>query len=478
MDGCQILESLDGMRVHLVGIKGTGMVGLADVLRQRAARVTGSDTDEVFYTDEILNRLGIVWRQPFSEANIADDTQLVIYSPAYSRETHPELVEAASRGIPLVSYPEALGVLSRQADSSGVAGTHGKSTTTALTGTILKELGVPATVLLGAAVSTFDGRSAMAAGEKYFVAEACEYRRHFLFFRPHRIVVTSVEEDHLDYFRGLEDVLDAFVEFADLLPDNGQFVYNADDPGVLRVVDRVRAKRSRIVFCPYGQNSGALHRILEISEQAGRTEFRLQGWSEPVRLTIPGLHSVWNAVAAIVLSSLIYESHTGESPDQAIVSRAVGSFAGCRRRSEVVGESRGVLFLDDYAHHPTAIAKTIDGIRRFYPGRRIVVDFMPHLYSRTRALLGAFGTSFASADEVILHRIYASAREDDPGDISGEDLYREVAKNHRRVFYFEDVEDAGPHLESTLADGDLLLTLGAGDNWRIGRLMLDALKKS
>ncbi len=203
-------ESLRGYRVHLVGIKGTGMAALAEILSTRGARITGSDTAEKFYTDAVLHRLSIPYIEGFAENNLPPDVQLVIHSAAYRKDENPELIAAARRGIRDLIYPEALGALSGQSDSSGVSGVHGKSTTTAMCGMILKEWGFPATVLVGAEVPGFGNRSTLVQGDRYLVAETCEYRRHFLNFRARRIVITSIEPDHLDYFKDLQDILAAF----------------------------------------------------------------------------------------------------------------------------------------------------------------------------------------------------------------------------------------------------------------------------
>ena len=224
--------SLVGFPVHLVGIKGTGMTALAEVLTARGARVSGSDTPEKFYTDAVLDRIGIHYAERFAAENVPPDTRLVIHSAAYKREENPELLAAARRGIPLMLYPEALGELSRAADATGICGVHGKSTTTALCGAILREWAFPATVVVGAEVPGYGNRSTITVGEKILVAETCEYRRHFLHFHPRRIVMTSIEPDHLDYFRDLEDMIDAFCSYARLLPSGGALVFCHDDAGM------------------------------------------------------------------------------------------------------------------------------------------------------------------------------------------------------------------------------------------------------
>lgn len=465
--------SLTGFRVHLVGIKGTGMSALAEVLSSRGALVTGSDTAEIFYTDAVLRKLSIPFTEGFGAANLPEDAQLVIHSAAYSREENPELAAAASRDIPILSYPEALGALSFGADSSGISGVHGKSTTTALCGLILKAWCFPATVLVGAEVPDFGGRSTLVQGARYFVAETCEYRRHFLNFRPARIVMTSIEPDHLDYFRDLDDVLDAFVSYGLRLVEGGTLIYCADDPGASTAAARISERRPDVRLVPYGRSAAGDWRVVAEEEGSGEVGFSLAGCTTRFALHVPGAHTVLNAVAALAVCSILWVREKGTAPvDFGSAAEALAGFRGSRRRSEVVGEAGAVLFLDDYAHHPTAIRRTLEGMRRFYPGRRLVVDFMSHTYSRTRALLAEFGASFAAADVVILHRIYASAREKNDSGVSGRDLLEQARRHHPNVHYFEEPMDALPFLLSELRHGDIMVTMGAGDNWKLGRELL------
>ena len=466
--------SLRGYRVHLVGIKGTGMTALAEILSSQGADLSGSDRPETFYTDAILAALGIPVQGSFDPAHLRPGTRLVIHSAAYSREENPELAAAARAGIPLLSYPEALGRLSAGADSSGVAGTHGKTTTTALTGAALRGLELPATVLAGSEVAAFGGRSTLVLGARYLVAETCEYRRHFLNFRPRRVVITNVEADHLDYFRDEADVRAAFVEYASSLPPDGVLIHNADDPGAAAVAAETARRRPGLRLVPFGESARGDYRLEAVETAAGQTRFRLAAFPGPFVLHLPGRHSAWNGTAAVALALEILRTDGGGAgrPGDGTLARlreALEGFRGIRRRSEVVGEARGVLFVDDYGHHPTEVRRTLEGLRAFYPARRLVVDFMSHTYSRTRALLDDFATAFQAADEVVLHEIYASAREEKGDGVSGETLFREVARRHPAVRYFADPLEALPWLGGYLREGDLFVTMGAGDNWRLGR---------
>jgi len=476
----QLPVCLQGQRIHLVGIKGTGMTALAEVLAAQGAVLSGSDVAERFYTDELLARLGIPVSESFAESHLEAGVQLVVHSAAYSPEANEELRAAARRGIPTLSYPQALGLLSQRFDSSGVCGTHGKTTTVAMAGTILQALGLPATVVAGSAVADFGDRATMIGGERYLVAETCEYRRHFLNFHPRRIVVTSVEADHLDYYRDLDDVLEAFSAYALSLPAGGQLIYHCDDPGAAEIASRMRGQRGDVQLVPYGAQADGEFRVEPLQELEGEVRFALAGFDGEFAVHVPGRHSAFNAAAAVALAvSLLREERGGVGPgDLSQVRQALAGFRGSRRRSEVVGEARGVLFVDDYGHHPTEVASTLAGLKAFYPSRRLVADFMSHTYSRTRALLAEFGACFGAADAVVLHRIYASAREKPDPSFDGRRLFEEVKRHHGQVFYFEEPGQAVGFLEGYLRPGDLFVTMGAGDNWKLGRTLYERSRDS
>ncbi|MDR3144734.1 MAG: Mur ligase domain-containing protein, partial [Treponema sp.] len=229
-----------GARVYFVGIKGTGMCALAELIHNAGVSVSGSDGPDVFYTDAILRELGIPWHESFAAGHIKAGTDLVIHSAAYSPDTNAELVEARKAGIPILKYPDALGAYSAGFDASGIAGVHGKTTTAAMSGALIRAAGLPAQVLAGSAVSGFGGRSTLNLGNTYFVAETCEYRRHFLAFHPKRIVLTSVESDHQDYYPTYDSIRDAFLEYIRKLPPGGELIYCADDPGARETADIIR----------------------------------------------------------------------------------------------------------------------------------------------------------------------------------------------------------------------------------------------
>jgi len=463
----------------MVGIKGTGMAALAELLVSRGAILTGSDVSEVFYTDEILHALGIKVMSPFSETNLLADVQLVIHSSAYKSEVNPELVEAAKRGISLILYSEALGEFSAHSYSCGIAGVHGKTTTTGLAGTILKGLGVDASALAGSVISSFGNHCTMINGSKYFVAETCEYQKHFMSFHPKKILLTSIESDHQDFFPTYESILSAFMQYINLLPQFGELIYCADDPGACEAAKMIFSSRPDIVFTAYGERAIGDYQITIKGIRDERLVFSLKGFTGDFRLRVPGHHNARNAAGAIALAiSLLKEEKASVSfTEIGKIREALETFTGSRRRSEIIGEADGILFIDDYGHHPTAVSSTLAGLKEFYPGRRLVVDFMAHTYSRTAALLNEFAASFSSADEVILHKIYASAREKYDGTVTGQTLYNATRQKHKNVHYFEEVMDAREYLSDSLKTGDIFVTMGAGDNWQLGRAILEGRRK-
>ncbi len=463
----------------MVGIKGTGMAALAELLVSRKALLSGSDVQDEFYTDAILKAIGITVSSPFNAANIPPGTQLVIYSSAYKITENPELIEATARSLPLMLYTDALGEFSALSWSCGIAGVHGKTTTTGIAGTLIKALSLPASVLAGSAIGSFGNRCTMINGDRFFVAETCEYQRHFMSFHPKKILLTSIESDHQDCFPDYESILSAFMQYIDLLPHFGELIYCADDPGACEAARHVFASRPDLVYTAYGERATGAYQLRIKGVKNERLVFTLKGFSGEFRMKVPGDHNARNAAGAIALalSLLQEEGRKSDFTDIGKIREALESFSGSKRRTEILGEAGGVLFIDDYAHHPTAIATTLKGLKAFYPGRRLVVDFMSHTYSRTAALLEQFARSLRFADEIILHKIYASARETYNGTVDGQTLFEAVHRRKRKSVYFEEVMEARDYLKRTLRSGDVFVTMGAGDNWKLGRALLETMDK-
>ena len=459
---------LKGVRLYMVGIKGTGMAALAELFAGAGAEISGSDLSEEFYTDAILRKNAIPCHQGFDAANLPENPDLVIYSSAYDPATHPELLKARSLGYKSLNYSTALAQYAHSLPFAAVAGVHGKTSTTSMLALLVKKLGLNGQVLAGSALSNLGGSSTYNGGNDFFVAETCEYRRHFLKFSPHYLLITNVEADHLDYFKDEDDIRSAFEELLGQLPHDGTLLYCFDDPGARRVA----ANRPEIRQISYGFNASGDYGISAQGIKDGFQHFTLKGFNISFKLPYPGTHSLLNATAALALLACI-SGHLGDKGFHQQMAVALAHYSGASRRTEYVADIHGIKIIDDYAHHPTAIQTTLAGYRSFFPERRLVVDFMSHTYSRTFALLKDFASCFHHADILILNDIYASAREDNNEGITGETLYNEARKVHPCVHYIPNFEEAASFARATLAKNDIFVTMGAGDNWKIGRRVVE-----
>ncbi len=482
-------ENLKGIHFHFVGIKGTGMAALVEILHSRGAFITGSDVSERFYTDEILEKLGIK-ALPFSKENITDDIKYVVYSSAYSIEKNPDLCAASEKKLPVLLYSQALGAVSRSAFSCGICGVHGKTTTTGLAGTVLKAVSLPGQVLAGSVIKSFGDSCVYSGGHKYFIAETCEYKRNFMHFAPEKIVLTSVESDHQDFYPTYEDIRNAFVDYILKLPENGQLIFCADDKGASQTARIAAEKRPDIKMIPYGKNADGDYKLIFGEISGGKQKFSI-GLIGECEIKVPGEHNVRNSCAAVALICELLKTD-GKSPADYVEKIKLGllDFAGGKRRSEIVAQKKtklgqDVIFIDDYGHHPTAIKTTLEGFREFYRGHKIIVDFMSHTYTRTAALLDEFASSFGAADKVIINKIYGSAREDvTAAKVSGEILAESVKKYHNDVVYAKEFDEAADVALKMLdepsgneyPDGYVFVTMGAGDNWKVGEKVIEKLE--
>ena len=448
-------------RLHFVGAGGVGMSGLAEILLlSTPLEISGCDRERSENTDR-LTALGAKIAYEHDAAHV-EQADLVVISAAIA-ESSPEVQAARRKGIPVIRRAEMLAEIMRLKQGIGVAGTHGKTTTTSLTGMVLTEAGFDPTIVVGGRVRILGTNARLGKGD-FLVAEADEYDRSFLELTPVVAVVTNIEADHLDTYRDLGDILEAFTTFANRVPFYGAVVACLDDPGVRQILPRVKR---RVVT--YGESPEASLRAGEIRLEASGTTFDVwEGttWSlGTVRLPLPGRHNVLNALAAIAVGREL-------SIPFPTIARALKDFTGVIRRFETKGERGGVLVLDDYAHHPTEIAATLAAARQVHPGRRIVALFQPHLYSRTRDFAVEFGRSLAGCDLAIVTDVYPSREKPLPG-VTG-DLVAQAARSagHPAVIYISDKTRVAGELESVLKSGDLLLTMGAGDVVRLGEAYL------
>ena len=453
-------------QVHMVGIGGIGMSSIAEVLLNRGYDVTGSDLETSDTTERLEAHGATVYEGHAAEQVGAAD--VVVYSSAIDPDENPETQEAERRRISLIPRAEMLGELIRMKYGVGVAGTHGKTTTTSMAGLVVTEGGFDPTVIVGGKVTAF-GSSAVAGEGDVIVIEADEYDRTFLRLTPSLAVVTNIEEDHLDVYEDLDAIKDAFTQYANSVPFFGAAILCLDDPNVQAIVGDVERR-----IITYGTTRQAEVRAENVRREGLQTRFDVMKRDErlgEVELQVPGMHNLRNALAAVAVGLELEIAF-----DQ--IREGLKSFTGVRRRFEKIGEANDVIVLDDYAHHPTEIRATLDAASQGYPDRRIVAVFQPHLYSRTRDFLDDFARSFFETDLLVLTDVYG-AREEPIEGIDGRRLAERAEQfGHRAVRYVPDKTDLPGELLDVARPGDVVLMLGAGDVWRYSRTFVDLLNEN
>ncbi|HZS93596.1 MAG TPA: UDP-N-acetylmuramate--L-alanine ligase [Chloroflexota bacterium] len=443
-------------RIHFVGIGGIGMSALARYLLARGHDVSGSDQSANGQVPD-LRAAGARIAVGHRAVNVRNAELVVVTSAA--PESNPEIVAARELGIPVIKRAELLAEISNAGFGIAVAGTHGKTTTSALIGWILVSAAFDPTVLIGGTSANL-GSNARVGGDRV-VVEADEYDASFLRLRPRIGVITNVEPDHLDFYGSVDRIHDAFRRFAAGVSET--LVYCADDPILATIAGGLSVET-----IGYGRNAGTF-RASRIEEDGLMTSFSLIAPEGETRFATPlaGPHHVLNVSAAIVVARVL------GVPGPAI-TEAVASYRGVARRLEVKGEEGGVLVMDDYAHHPTEIKADLAAIKKRY-GRPLRVIFQPHTYSRTSDFLADFAQSFSAADAVYLLDIYA-ARETDTRGMSGEDLARETSLRHPAVTYTPAMGECLVQIARDTRPGDMVVTMGAGDVDRLGPAILDTMR--
>lgn len=445
-----------GRRVHLIGIGGTGMRALARMLLDCGAVVSGSDTAGSGATQRLAEQ-GASIHVGQCGRNVPDDADLVVYSAAI-HEQNPELLAARQRKLGVLKYSQMLGELMAAKVGIAVAGTHGKSTTTAMVAWALKAAGSEPSFIVGATVPQLGGPSGVGAG-KHFVAEACEFDRSFLNLRPQYSAILNIEEDHLDCYKDIDAIVEAFRAFASQVASAGVLVVNGEDRRAVAAAESAGCEVQT-----FGLAEGCTWRGINETVDRGRyhMDVLLEGRTF-CRLSVsqPGLHNAYNALAATALLH-----HAGLAPQQ--ITESLAGFSGALRRMTLRGRIGGVTVLDDYAHHPTEIQTTLRAVREFHQPGRLICVFQPHQHSRTRFLLKDFARSFAQADEVIVPDIYFVRDSDREKDyICSEDLVSQIRLNGGAAIYLKTFEDICLHLKRRLGGGDMVVTMGAGNVWEV-----------
>ncbi len=445
-------------KIHFVGIGGIGMSGLALVLKNLGFEITGSDIKESAIT-RMLEKNGIpVYYSHRTENVKGADT--VVYSSAI-RDDNPEIVAARSRRLPVIQRAEMLGELMRLKFSIAVSGTHGKTTTTSIIGNILEKAGLDPTLIIGGRVMDM-GVNAKLGGSKYLVAEADESDGSFLLLYPTVAVITNIDREHLNYFGTLKKLKEAFIKFANRVPFYGSVVLCADDNNVGDIIPAI--KRKKITY-GFKVQSHLMAADIRYSMDGTRYKLIYEGKKiEEIFVPLYGIHNVYNSLAAI-----------GVGMDMGIpletIKKGLESFKGVHRRLEFKGEKEGVYVFDDYGHHPTEIRHTLSGLRQIVGDRRIIVIFQPHRYTRTKLLYREFGQSFNDAELIILLPIYPAAESPIPG-VSSKLIYDSLIRNKKRVI-LTDTDEVLNILEDEVKENDVIITLGAGDVWKIGLKFLE-----
>lgn len=448
------------LSIHFIGIGGISMSGLAEILLEEGFTISGSDSKKSPLTS-LLESKGATIYYGQRASNISDSVQVVVYTAAIHPD-NPEFACAQSKGIPMLSRAQLLGQIMRNYDTSiAVAGTHGKTTTTSMLSHILLKGECDPTISVGGILPAIGGNIRVGQSET-FLTEACEYTNSFLSFFPTIGIILNIDADHLDFFKDLDDIRNSFRKFAGLLPADGALIINADTPEYETVTNDLGCRA-----ITYGLENDAEYTAADITyNELGHASFHVLHNGQDLgvcTLSVPGIHNVSNALASVAAGELL-----GLSAD--VIFQGLKDFTGTDRRFQYKGKVGEVTIIDDYAHHPTEIEATLHAAKN-YPHKKIWCVFQPHTYTRTKALLPEFAKALTLADHVILADIYA-ARETDTLGISSADLQAKIGELGTPCEYFPTFDEIENFLLENCTQGDLLITMGAGDVVTIGEQLL------
>jgi UDP-N-acetylmuramate--alanine ligase len=453
--------------IHFVGIGGIGMSGIAEVLLNLGYHISGSDIRSSPITDR-LEALGARIFEGHKAANI-EGAQVVVTSTAV-REDNPEVIEAVRKQIPVIPRAEMLAELMRLKYGIAIAGSHGKTTTTSMVAAVLDRAQVDPTIVVGGRVNTLGSNAKLGRGD-FMVVEADESDKSFLKLSPTIAVVTNIDLEHLDFYQGIEEIRHCFVQFVNKVPFYGSVIICLDDPNIQMIIPQITRRVITYGLRAHADISAA---DIHISRESLGADFAVRSRGEElgrIKLHVPGEHNVCNALAAVAVGLEL-------GLDFGVIAEGLESFGGTERRFQVKGlidaDNGGILVVDDYGHHPTEIRATLAAAKM--SGRRLVVFFQPHRYTRTAALHEEFARSFYDADVVLLCDIYAANEDPIPG-ITSQVLAEEMEKfGHRNVRYLGGLEHGKEALLEAVLPGDLVMTLGAGNVWRAGEDFLEAMR--
>lgn len=448
------------IHVHFIGIGGISMSGLAEILLEEGFTISGSDAKQSALTDSLAQKSATIYIGQ-KASNLSIRPALVVYTAAI-REDNEEFKAAVDAGIPMLSRAELLGqIMDNYEKSIAVAGTHGKTTTTSMISQILLVAKADPTISVGGILEAIGGNIRV-GGSEVFITEACEYTNSFLHFHPKYSIITSVEAEHLDFFKDIDDIRRSFHEFAGNTAHDGVLIINGQIAALDQITNNLSCSVTTYGLC---ENDDFYAKNITYNDHACGT-YTLMHKTEDlgtVSLSVPGRHNVSNSLAAIALCL-----NLGLPLD--VIKKGLLQFGGTKRRFEYKGTKNGITVIDDYAHHPTEVAATLTAARN-YPHGRIICVFQPHTYSRTKAFLSDFARVLSMADIVVLADIYA-AREKNTIGISSKDLLAELQKNGQESYYFPSFDEIEKFLSEKCINNDLLITMGAGDVYLIGEHLL------
>ncbi len=446
--------------IHMVGIGGISMSGIAEILHHWGFTVTGYDAVASEITEKLVRAgIKVVTNHDLSDINQAD---LVVYTAAIAQDD-PELIEARNLKIPCVERSDFVGYLTRTYENTiGISGTHGKTTTTSMISLCFIEAGLDPTIQVGAILKELNGNYRIGNGP-FFILEACEYVESFLKFSPKAEVILNIDNDHLDYFKTFENIKDAFIKYVKILPEDGLLVVNGDDSNCLDLLAHAKSKSLTYGITNKNTDFFATNIVFEQNGFASFDVYAKEKFYERITLSVPGMHNVLNALACIALCS-----EYGISKES--IQVALNKFSGAQRRFEYLGSFDNIQVYDDYGHHPTEIVATAKALMNKTYHESWVV-FQPHTYSRTKSLLDDFAKALLNFDHIIVTDIYA-AREVNISNISSEDLVNRINSFYPKAVYMKDFSQIASYIRNSAKPEDIVLTLGAGTVTHIGPMIL------
>ncbi|CEK36442.1 UDP-N-acetylmuramate--L-alanine ligase,UDP-N-acetylmuramate--L-alanine ligase,UDP-N-acetylmuramate--L-alanine ligase,Folylpolyglutamate synthase,UDP-N-acetylmuramate--alanine ligase,Mur ligase middle domain [[Clostridium] sordellii] len=449
------------MNIFFIGVGGISMSALAKICLNKGYNVFGSDSSDSHLLDGLRNQGATIYIGHKKE-HITDDIDMVVYTAAVKSDNE-ELVAAREKNKLTMNRAAFLGQIMREYQNSvAVSGTHGKTSTTSMLSAIFEYADLDPTILVGGNLSIIGGNVKIGKSQN-FITEACEYVDSFLNFNPKISIVLNIEEDHLDYFSGIDEIKASFNKFGKLLPYDGYFIINGDDENTKDILHEIKA-----TVIKYGQKEGnnALIKDVKFNDEGhGIFSINYNGIDlGEFKLNVPGIHNIYNATGAI-LAALV------SGVELETIRKNISLYGGVGRRFEIKGKYNNALVVDDYAHHPTELKATLSAAKKIKKNKLWCI-FQPHTYTRTKSLLDEFSDAFYAADKVIITDIYA-AREKDPGDIHSKDLVDKLYQNNVDVIYLSQFEDIAKYLAENITEDDLVITAGAGTVYKIGEMLLE-----